>query len=300
LTGVAGLLMSPNRGLFVYTPLMLFASLGAVRVWQERAHPWLRYLTVGVLLHTLVYGKFSEWWGGYAYGPRYMTDVLPALTILLVYGLVPLWRFAGIRPLIVLLTLYGVGVYAADDRWNREPVPLELQPGRVWDWSDLQITRAWHNGWRAGELAPVMFDAFRDRVPARVAPMTESDLASAITMRSLPAAVRRGTNATGVVEITNRGNAAWPAFSGDGVISSRYLVFLLARWFQQGQLLEGAGDVLPLPKNLPPGETVSMPFSVAVPSVAGDLELELRVTQAVDRAHGLISQDALRVLVKVE
>jgi hypothetical protein len=303
-TGVAGLLASPNRGLLVYTPIMAFALWGGVRAWRVSAPPWVRWLTIGLALHVVLYAKFDEWWGGYAFGPRYFTDVLPALVMLLVYGLVPLWRSRAVRVMAVLLAAYGVavqaiGVYAADDRWNREPVPLEAKPARIWDWSDLQIVRAWHTGWHAGDLAQVMVDAFRHTVPARVAPLTIGDLASTVRVRALPPEVRRGERIAGVAEITNRGSVGWAAFSGDGVISARYLVFLLARWLVHGQPIPGSGDVLALPVNVGPGETIELPFAVPAPSIAGDLELELRVAQAVDAVHGLVSDDALRVPVRV-
>jgi hypothetical protein len=303
--GLAGLVISPNRGLLVYTPVMLFAFWGAVRVWRVPAPTWLRWLTVGVLLHVLVHAKFDEWWAGYTYGPRYFTDVLPALTIFLVYGLIPLWRARSLQVLAVALALYGIGVqaigvYAADDRWNREPEPIEVRPERLWDWADLQIVRALRDGWRAGELAPVMLDAFREPVPARVAPLSEPDLASTITARGLPARMRRGATTSTVVAVTNRGGAAWPAFTGEGVISSRYVVFLLVRWLAGGRQMQGLGDVIALPLNVSPGETVDVPLSLTAPSQPGDFELELRVTQAVDHDRGLIGKDALRVPVRVD
>lgn len=304
--GLFGLLISPNRGLLVYTPIMLFAVWGAVQVWRvSTAPPWLRWLTVGVALHVLVHAKFDEWWAGYAYGPRYFTDVLPAMIIFLVYGLVPLCRTPAMRAVVAVLALYGIGVqaigvYAADDRWNRDPVPLEVRPVRVWDWGDLQIMRALHNGWRAGELLPVMMDAFRDPVPARIAKLSEADLASDIGARGLPTQLPRGGTATGVVDVTNRGSAAWPAFTGDGVINSRHLMFLLVRWLANGRALEGVGDVVALPLNVSPGETVEVPISVTAPSVPGNFELELRVSQAVDRRRGRIGLNALRLPMRVQ
>jgi hypothetical protein len=273
-------------------------------VWRVDAPRWLRWLSIGVALHVLVHAKFAEWWAGYTYGPRYFTDVLPALVIFLVYGLIPLWRLHVVRALAVALALYGIvvqaiGVYAADDTWNRDPVPLETRPDRVWDWSDLQIVRAWHNGWHGGELAPVMFDAFRDPVPAQIAPFADTDLASIIIARGLPSEVRRGGMVTGVAEVTNRSSTAWPAFSGEGPISARYLVFVLVRWLLHGQALNGLGDVVALPLNVSPGETVEVPLSLTAPAAAGDFELELRVAQALDGVHGLISQDARSVPVRV-
>ena len=158
---------------------MLFAVWGAVRVWRVDAPVWLRWLSIGVALHVLVYAKFQEWWAGYTYGPRYFTDVLPALTIFLVYGLVPLCRAPAMRAAVAALAVYGaavqaIGVYAADDSWERTPVPLEAQPERVWDGHDLQIVRALHNGWHGGQFAALMFDAFLDPVPAQIKPLTEA------------------------------------------------------------------------------------------------------------------------------
>jgi hypothetical protein len=173
------IVIGPNRGLLVYTPIMLFAVWGAVRVWRVDAPVWLRWLSIGVALHVLVYAKFQEWWAGYTYGPRYFTDVLPALTIFLVYGLVPLCRAPAMRAAVAALAVYGaavqaIGVYAADDSWERTPVPLEAQPERVWDGHDLQIVRALHNGWHGGQFAALMFDAFLDPVPAQIKPLTEA------------------------------------------------------------------------------------------------------------------------------
>jgi hypothetical protein len=103
----------------------------------------------------------------------------------------------------------------------------------------------------------------------------------------------------GVAKITNRSTAAWPAFSGEGVIGGRYLVFLLVRWLERGRALDGLGDVIAMPENVAPGEAVEIPLAVPPPPRAGEFELELRVAQAVDRMHGMISRDVLRVPVRV-
>jgi hypothetical protein len=305
MTGLTGLLLSPNRGLLVYTPIMAFALWGAVRVWRVPTPPWVRWLTVGVLLHVLMYAKFKEWWGGYTYGPRYWTDVLPALTIFLVYGLVPLCRVPAMRALAAALAVYGVvvqalGVYAADDSWNREPIALQVRPQRVWDWSDMQIARALHGSWKPGELLPIIVDAFRDPVPAQVARLSEAELASTVVIRGMPDAVTRGSIARGVAQVTNRGTAAWPAFNGEGVMGGNLLVFLLARWLANGQAVPGAGDVYSLPENVSPGETVEVRVSLQAPITPGDYEVEFHVTQALDRLHGIVSQDVLRVPVRVK
>jgi len=271
LTGVAGLLFSPNRGLLIFTPIFIFAVWGAVQVWRTEAHPWMRYMAVGLGLHILLYAKFDQWWAGYAFGPRYFTDVEPPLCLLLVYGLVPLCRMPALAALGAALALYGVavqaiGVYCDDENWNRTPVLLEHSPERIWDWSDLHIVRAVQSGWHGGKLLPLVIGAFRDPVPARLRPGGEQPM---------------------IASILNRGARAWPAFAAD--YSTRGLVVLVVRWWANGQPVAGAGDVVKLPKNVGPGERVEVPLRLAAPAQPGSYEVELLVVQARNQGAGLSS-----------
>jgi len=305
LTGLAGLFVSPNRGLLVFTPIMAFGLWGAVQVWRTSAPPWLRWLTVGVALHVIAHAAFTESWAGYTYGPRYMTDVLPALTLFLVYGLVPLCRVPAVAVGAVLLALYGVGVqaigvYAADEGWNREPVPLELAPQRIWDWSDLQIVRSARNGFRGGELAPVMRDAFLDPIAAQVEALEPYDLRAMIRAPKIPPVMEAGAHARVWLRVRNDAKVAWPAFNGESMITTRYLVFLVIRWFAGGEPVPGVGDVIPLPENVAPGQRVDMRIDIAAPARSGDYELELRVSQSIDGASGVVGPGALRVPMRVE
>jgi hypothetical protein len=93
---------------------------------------------------------------------------------------------------------------------------------------------------------------------------------------------------------------AWPAFSGDGTISSRYLTFLVIRWLADGEPVAGVGDVLPLPENVAPNELIAMRVPIVAPPDPGQFELELSVTQALDSRHGVVPPNALRVPVRVE
>jgi hypothetical protein len=284
---------------------MLFAVVGAVRIWRTDAHPWLRVLTIGVALHVLFYGSFTEWWAGYTYGPRYFTDVLPALCLFLVHGWVPFARKPFVHGLACFLVLYGVavqviGVYCADDGWNRSPTPLELRPGRVWDWSDLQILRSARSGWQEAELVPLVLDVFTDAVPAKLQPLEAADLAGNVEVLSPPTRMAAGAQTETTIRLTNRSAKAWPAFSGEGRISVRYLVLVVARWLSGGQPVPGAGEVLRLPTNLAPGETLSMDLPLTAPQRPGDYEVEVRVTQAVDARRGVTGPDAAKFKVVVD
>jgi hypothetical protein len=304
LEGAAGLLLSPNRGLFIFTPVMIFAFWGAVQVWRRESPPWLRLLTIGLGAHVAIHATFSEWWAGYTYGPRYFADVLPALALLLVYGLVPFCAGRARTVAVATLVAFGVvvqaiGVYLADDDWNQNPIPLEAAPGRVWDWADLQIARSAAQPWRGTELLPLIIDVLRDPEPIMLQQLKPADLASELAVLDPPRRMAPGETRDLSVEVTNEGAAAWPAFSGERRISVRFLVVVMARWFQEGTMIPGVGDVLRLPVNVSPGETVEMDFALVAPSRPGDYEVEIRVSQAIDGLRGVPSPSGYRFPVTV-
>lgn len=84
LTGLAGLLVSPSRGLFVFSPVFLFALAalpGVVR--RRREDPIPLCLAAGALALALVDSRWTMWWGGHSFGYRLLIETLPSLTVLL-------------------------------------------------------------------------------------------------------------------------------------------------------------------------------------------------------------------------
>jgi hypothetical protein len=73
--GLTGLLLSPGRGLFVYSPIALFSVWGAWRAFRESAWKELRPLAVGAILQVLLAAKWFDWWGGWCFGYRVIVDV---------------------------------------------------------------------------------------------------------------------------------------------------------------------------------------------------------------------------------
>ena len=163
---LAGNLVSPGRGLFVYSPIFLLCGLGVWLLVRRRAFGLLEITLAAILLaHWLAISAFAHWWGGHAYGPRFFTDMLPLLT----YFLIPvIWALppradtervhTGVRPYGVLLVLLfgvlalaSVGIHyrgATDPagwRWNwpigELVADIDDNPGRLWDWTDPAFLR---------------------------------------------------------------------------------------------------------------------------------------------------------------
>ena len=156
--GVLGQLISPSRGLLIYMPWTLFSLWGGLRLWRASTSFWHRYLLVSTLGVYFIRAKFSGWWGGWCYGPRYLTDVLPILAFLLV----PIWpvlrssRLMRIAMGTAVAVAVGIQVLGAFQYsigvWDSTPNNIDDHQERLWDWKNTQIVSCWKGGMRGSEL----------------------------------------------------------------------------------------------------------------------------------------------------
>ncbi len=151
--GLAGALWSPSRGLLVFCPFLILVLAGAAwRIFDWRRQRLLRFALVWIVLHTLGVASRTVWWGGYSYGPRLFTELMPAFVLLTAL----LWHhFSKVlttTPRTVIATLYMIfGLLAiaihsyqglfnpATRRWNERP--------------DVDIYRSYLVDWRYPQFA---------------------------------------------------------------------------------------------------------------------------------------------------
>jgi hypothetical protein len=151
--GAAGLLVSPNRGLLVFSPVALIALVGMRRsVATLRGHG-AGWLLTAAAVQFVVYAMYSVWWGGHTYGPRYLLDLLVLLTpsaAIAVEALLrrPWARALGAAALVWSIAVAGTGAFFSE-RWNTDPDEIDRNHVRLWDWRDPQILRAWDGGLNA-------------------------------------------------------------------------------------------------------------------------------------------------------
>jgi len=150
-TALAGTLVSPARGLLVFDPILLLAPIGFV-IGIRR--PWLRepffVLGAAAVAHWVLISAFPKWWGGWSYGPRLFSDVIPFLLLLAVPVPAELLDSpqvrakAGVLGASAALVIAGTGINAegaftrSSFCWNVAP-SVDRAQRRLWDWSDPQF-----------------------------------------------------------------------------------------------------------------------------------------------------------------
>jgi hypothetical protein len=110
--GLAGLLVSPSRGLFVFSPIFLFAGFAVGPVWRRRREdPLSLALIVGVCAIVLVTSSWTIWWGGHCFGYRLLIETTAALTILTSLAWDRVRGSAGLRSAFLACAAWSVLVH---------------------------------------------------------------------------------------------------------------------------------------------------------------------------------------------
>ncbi len=143
-THLFGMLFAPSRGLFIYSPVLLFALPGLVRGLGGRLSGPMREITAAGLMTFTLYGFIATWWGGWAFGPRYMNDLLPFFALWL--AMAPplrsrLARLTFLATLLWSLAAIEIGVRGYPCGWNAFPANVDKAPHRLWDPTDTELGR---------------------------------------------------------------------------------------------------------------------------------------------------------------
>ncbi len=151
--GMAGTLFSPNRGLFVFCPwiLVALATLPATAA-RIRAWPLGVWLVGALVANLLILSKYSVWWAGHSFGPRYWADAVPIFAVFLAFTLEWAWRRC--RPvawlcaatILIAIVMQAIGAFCYPSMWNSAPIDVDRDQSRLWNWSDCELTRCLHEG----------------------------------------------------------------------------------------------------------------------------------------------------------
>lgn len=279
--GFKGLLFSPSRGLWIYTPVTLFAFPGLyslVKRWRGKDEQLLLLFSGAALILFLQYCVFTVWSGGSGYGPRYLTDIIPILCVLIAYFVAELTNSRDRLPRkgavirIVISTLFAVSicfstftqVVGAFGSTDWDSIPYAAQE-RLWNWRDTQIAR--HTNRLFNRLNPPIVKPRRylNQLQGEIVQITMKDQQAIATPWQL-------TPFQSVIleaQIKNTGGASWYGYE-TGL--TKGLTVIRVRFFntnQQEVKTEGH-NLLYTSGNLAPGELGKAIGSILAPSTPGD------------------------------
>lgn len=144
-----GNLFSPARGLFIYSSFLLtiFLTPGFLKqLWLQKQYLFLMLFTWSIC-HLITISRFSHWWAGHSFGPRFMMDVMPALYISFVFYINWLSKgrkyvLASITGVLICFSIFinsyqGIfNKYSA--LWNGSP-NIDDFPEYLFDWKYPQF-----------------------------------------------------------------------------------------------------------------------------------------------------------------
>jgi hypothetical protein len=155
----AGCLISPSRGLLIFVPSVLSVSYLIARYWKTLPQRRLVWLSIGIIGAQLVMvSMWPMWWGGWSYGPRLFTDLIPWFVLLAILGsreymdcaartrsveqqtVTSQWVVPIALSLIAIsIFINGYGALSIQTRfWNGCP-NINNHQARLWDWSHPQF-----------------------------------------------------------------------------------------------------------------------------------------------------------------
>ena len=151
-----GLLISPNVGLFIFTPVLILSVIGYFKLKDlKNQHISGTLFAFGpfILLTILTYSFFDGWFSTWCYGPRYLTGIVP---VLIIYCALFFDAFAKspadwpckscIATIIIILVVASVIIQFIGVYYYGYLPSKGMDDQRVWDWNDSVIPGSFNAG----------------------------------------------------------------------------------------------------------------------------------------------------------
>ena len=150
--GLYGVLFSPSRGVFIYSPILAVVFYLVARYWRSIGDQPLALAAIsafaGIAIASAVH---PEWWGGSCYGPRLMSDAMPWFVLLGILALAavpdamrklpnPLIQ-ASAAMLFLSIVINAYGAFSMETlEWNFKQRPIRES---MLDWSRPPFLADW-------------------------------------------------------------------------------------------------------------------------------------------------------------
>lgn len=287
--GLSGILFSPARGLFVYSPILVFSFVGIILCWTKPEFVLLRYLSIGAIANLFLYSKFFMWWGGSTYGPRLLADLLPVLS----FFFYPIKNFLASKPtkiifialMIFSIAAHAIGAYTYDPYFDSN-LHIDSSSNASWLWTDNQLinpvkhlvntARIRIQGLPTSKSNPELFDAEIQSEP--------SDSIS----------VKQSKRTWITVHAKNSGKAIWL----DGAFSEYGNVAFEMNWYRKERFLNQFSFRKRLRYQVFPGESYQFTEKLIAPDRPGYYDLEIVIV--LNQSESQHQEKSIHIPVQVE
>jgi hypothetical protein len=227
-----GLLVSPSRGFFIFSPVMLFAIPGAIQVFKlrsERDERLLLCLTSAGVALFLNYCFFSVWWGGWTYGSRFMVDALSVFCFLIGYPLTTHLKkvsegkkkllnsgfvcFLTLMTISTSVEIVGASTLATgDSNWFMIPEIIDMKTkigmGRLWSFRDSPIERGTRTLLHRLNRSPADSPSYIKGLDGKIKQVRLADQQTPLTLLSSAS----GASVLIQVDLQNTGASQWLSY----------------------------------------------------------------------------------------
>jgi hypothetical protein len=102
-------LISPDRGIIYYTPIVLFGIVGLYILYRQK-HPFVQVFIGIALSDILLYSMWGDPWGGWAFGSRYMIPAYAILSVAIAFALDKFKQNIFFILLFFIILTYSIGI----------------------------------------------------------------------------------------------------------------------------------------------------------------------------------------------
>ena len=107
--GLFGILLSPGRSVFLYSPILTLVIPGVCLFYKREK--WLTVVSViTVFSYILMAASWHSWDGGWSWGSRLLTPILPLMGFLIAPSIQYAWKRRGDLLVVLILFLLGFGI----------------------------------------------------------------------------------------------------------------------------------------------------------------------------------------------
>ncbi|MCP6760255.1 MAG: glycosyltransferase family 39 protein [Fischerella sp. CENA71] len=104
--GLAGLLLSPGKSIFIYAPLLILSVFLFYKFYREQKKEAM-YVLVLTVLWFLLHARLRNWYGAWGWGPRHLITILPIMFIPFAVNIEYVWKNAKLKIYSIFLAGFG-------------------------------------------------------------------------------------------------------------------------------------------------------------------------------------------------